>query len=141
MRGDKLNHRQQVFISEYLKCFNGSEAARRAGYAAKNTRNVAYELMNQPKVKAEIEARLREVHMGADEALKLVADMARGEAPTKRVQTTTADGTSTTETFEKLEALDKILKVHGRYQQNVDLTSGGEPLTVKIIKGVTMDEI
>ena len=75
----KLNKRQQVFIDEYLKCFNGAEAARRAGYSEKSARFQASELLADPNISQQIQARLAEVHMSADEALKLTADIARGD--------------------------------------------------------------
>ena len=75
----KLNKRQQVFLDEYLKCFNGAEAARRAGYSEKSARFQASELLADPNISQQIQARLSEVHMSADEALKLTADIARGD--------------------------------------------------------------
>lgn len=75
----KINKRQQVFIDEYLKCFNGAEAARRAGYSEKSARQTASELLANPNISEHIQARLAEVHMSADEALKLTADIARGD--------------------------------------------------------------
>ena len=75
----KLNKRQQVFIDEYLSCFNGAEAARRAGYSEKSARFQASELLADPNISQQIQARLAEVHMSADEALKLTADIARGD--------------------------------------------------------------
>lgn len=75
----KLNKRQQVFIDEYLSCFNGAEAARRAGYSEKSARQTASDLLSNPDISEHIKARLSEVHMSADEALKLTADIARGD--------------------------------------------------------------
>jgi phage terminase small subunit len=75
----KLTKKQQVFIDEYLKCFNGAEAARRAGYSESRARITASELLADSNVSEQIKARLAEVHMGADEALKLTADIARGD--------------------------------------------------------------
>jgi phage terminase small subunit len=74
-----LSKKQEVFISEYLKCFNGSEAARRAGYSAKSARQTASDLLATPYISEQIKTRLAEVHMSADEALKLLADIARGD--------------------------------------------------------------
>lgn len=77
--GKKRTPRQQVFISEYLKCFNKAEAARRAGYSEKTAREIGRKLLTNVDIKAEIDARLSEIHMSADEALKLLADMGRGD--------------------------------------------------------------
>lgn len=75
----KLTRKQQVFIDEYLKCFNASEAARRAGYSEKSARFTGSDLLADGNISQQIQARLNEVHMSADEALKLTADIARGD--------------------------------------------------------------
>ena len=73
-----LNNKQQVFVSEYLKCWNSSEAARRAGYNGKS--NVyGPTLLANLSIKAEIQSRLAEIKMSADEVLKRLADMARSD--------------------------------------------------------------
>jgi phage terminase small subunit len=73
----KLTRKQQVFISEYLKCFNATEAAKRAGYSEATAYAIGWENLRKPEIKAGIDARLDEVHMSANEALKLTADLAR----------------------------------------------------------------
>jgi len=74
-----MTRKQQIFIDEYLKCWNAAEAARRAGYSVKTAYSIGHELLNKPEVEAAIQARLEEVHMGADETLQRLADMARGD--------------------------------------------------------------
>lgn len=76
-----LNKAQQVFVTEYLKCFNGTEAYSKAYPKAKrdSARACAADLLANPSIKAEITARLAEHHMSADEALQRLADMARGD--------------------------------------------------------------
>lgn len=46
-----LTVKQQRFIEEYLKVFNGSKAARRAGYSVKCAHQQAYENLRKPKIK------------------------------------------------------------------------------------------
>jgi len=75
----KINRKQQIFIDEYLRCFNGAEAARRAGYSEKTARTIASNLLSNVDINEQIQSRLNEVHMSADEALKLTADIARGD--------------------------------------------------------------
>lgn len=75
----KLTKKQQVFIDEYLKCFNATQAALVAGYSEKTAYSIGWENLRKPEIKAEIDARLDEVHMSANEALKLQADVARGD--------------------------------------------------------------
>jgi phage terminase small subunit len=50
-----LNERQKLFCAEYLKDFNGTHAARRAGYKADNSHIMANYLLKLPKVADRIE--------------------------------------------------------------------------------------
>lgn len=160
-----LNKAQQVFVSEYLKCFNGTEAYSIAYPKSKrdSARRSASELLTNPDIKAEIEARLAEVHMGADEALKLMADIARGDITefitplgnldidllkksgkgrlVKKIKQKTVTKIGKGESDEDTEVLDTeielypadsalrdILKIHGKFTDKVDITSGGEKI-------------
>lgn len=127
-----LTKQQQVFVDEYLKCFNASEAARQAGYKSRSD-VIGSQLLGIPSVKALIDARIAASHMSADEALQLLAEMARGERPTKKVISDTEDS----ETFDTIAALDKVLRAHGKYKDNVDLTTGGEKITVRLVSDAT----
>lgn len=72
----KLTHKQQVFVSEYLKCFNATAAAIAAGYSEKTAYSIGSENLKKPEVMALIQERMAEIHMSADEALKLQSDLA-----------------------------------------------------------------
>lgn len=74
-----MNNKQTVFVSEYLKCWNGAEAARRAGYSKRTARITASKLLTEPNIQELIQAELKARQMGADEALNLLADQARGD--------------------------------------------------------------
>lgn len=74
-----ITKKQQRFIDEYLKCFNGSEAARRAGYSPKACRSTASTLLTYPNISKQIRERMDEIHMSADEALSILAQQARGD--------------------------------------------------------------
>jgi phage terminase small subunit len=50
----KLTDKQAAFCREYTKDFNGSAAARRAGYSATTSDVQAFKLLSRPHVKAEI---------------------------------------------------------------------------------------
>jgi len=77
----KFTKAQEVFISEYLQYFNGTEAYSRAYPKAKrdSARTNGSRLLADANISEAIQARLNEVHMSADEALKLTADIARGD--------------------------------------------------------------
>jgi len=67
-----------VFIAEYLKDFNGSAAARRAGYKGRPD-VIASRLLGDVRIDTEIKRQIAERAMGADEVLQRLADMARGD--------------------------------------------------------------
>jgi len=69
----------EAFINEYLRDFNGAQAAIRAGYSPRSARQHAHRLLTNDDILNEIRARLDEMQMSADEALKLHADIARGD--------------------------------------------------------------
>lgn len=76
-----MTPKQQIFVNEYLKCWNATEAARRAGYEGnENTlSSVGYENLRKPDIDDAISRRLQENAMSADEVLMRLADQARGD--------------------------------------------------------------
>lgn len=81
MSDKPLSRKHQKFIDEYLQCWNGTRAYMRvypkASYESAGV--LASELLGNVRVSAVITERMNEAHMSADEALKLLADMARGD--------------------------------------------------------------
>lgn len=80
---EPLSKKHLAFVDQYFLChFNGTEAYMRV-YNPKGGRTsarvMASELLAKPNIKAAIETRLAEVHMSADEALELLADVARSD--------------------------------------------------------------
>lgn len=75
-----MTHRQRLFVAEYLKDFNGKQAAIRAGYAAPNAEVTASKLLRQAKVQAEVakaqDARARRIGIDADRVLEEVRRLA-----------------------------------------------------------------
>lgn len=70
-----LSRKQRVFVEEYLKCWNATEAARRAGYKHPNVQGPR--LLVNVSIQQAIESRLSELKMGADEVLIRLAEQAR----------------------------------------------------------------
>ena len=172
----KLTNKQRLFIDYYLQSFNASDAARKAGYSERTARQIGQENLSKPDIQAEIQARLQEVHMSADEALKLTADIARADIAQlmdvssmgfnldmskakelgltglikkvkQKVTTHIAKSESDedrevieleVELYDKQAAIRDILKVHGKFVDRTDVTSGGEkiqpPQIIEIIK-------
>jgi phage terminase small subunit len=72
---------QSAFVDEYLKDFNGTRAADRAGYAGDDDvlAVIAHKNLNNPRVRERIEAMLKPRIMGVNEALMRLSEIARGE--------------------------------------------------------------
>ena len=75
----KLTNKQRLFIDYYLQSFNASDAARKAGYSERSAREIGRKLLTNVDIGEEIQQHLSDVHMSAEEALKLLADIARGD--------------------------------------------------------------
>lgn len=76
----KLTDKQQAFINEYLKCWNATESAKRANYKGNDVTlaAVGYENLRKPQIKEEIQRRIEEETMSADEVLHRLTRQARG---------------------------------------------------------------
>jgi phage terminase small subunit len=74
----KLTNRQRAFIEAYLACWNGTEAARRAGYSPRTANEQASRLLANVSLKEQIAARIRELKATADEVLVRLASHSRG---------------------------------------------------------------
>lgn len=73
---DNLTPRQRIFIEEYLRCWNATEAARRAGYS--DPEQSGWVNKHKVEVRAAMEARLSEHRLSADEVLARLSDHAMG---------------------------------------------------------------
>ncbi|KAA3644786.1 MAG: terminase small subunit [Chloroflexi bacterium] len=82
-RKHQLTAKQKLFVDHYLRSFNGTQAAEDAGYKGSRATlaAVGYENLRKPHIRAQIEDRLEEVAMGANEVLARLASMARGFDP------------------------------------------------------------
>ncbi len=78
MTEGELTDKQRVFVEEYLKSWNASEAARRAGYSEDSAGFIGWENLKKPVIAEAIKARLAEKAMAANEVLARLADQARG---------------------------------------------------------------
>ena len=74
-----LTAKQQIFIDEYLKTRNATQAALAAGYSEKTAYSIGWENLRKPEIKEVIDQRLSENAMSANEVLAGLADQARGD--------------------------------------------------------------
>jgi phage terminase small subunit len=152
-----LTKKRKVFIEEYLKCWNGAEAARRAGY--KFPRRQASYLLTILDIQEEIERRIAEKVMSADECLIRLAEQARciyaeyidkeGKIDLAKIK---ADGkmhliAGTKETkyglqvqfYDGQSALIQIGKHHKLFTDSLELSGG--PLVVKYTGNVDPEDV
>ncbi len=75
-----LTGKQALFVEAYLKCWNKTESARQAGYAGNDATlgAIGYENFKKPEIFEEIQRRISETAMSADEVLMRLGDHARG---------------------------------------------------------------
>lgn len=74
----KLTARQALFVTEYLACMNATQAAIRAGYSPKTAGGQAGAQMQNPAVRAAIEAGLAKLASGAEvTAQRVIKERAR----------------------------------------------------------------
>lgn len=73
-----MDSKRQAFIEHYLICWNGAEAARRAGYAEGSARQAAHRLLTNADVQSAIRLRLADLQASADEVLARLTQHARG---------------------------------------------------------------
>lgn len=74
----KLTNKQRVFVELYLTLWNATEAARQAGYAAKNADVQGPRLLGNVGIQKVIEARIAEKTATADEVLMRLTSHSRG---------------------------------------------------------------
>lgn len=142
-----LNTKQQVFVEQYLVCWNSSEAARRAGYNGK-ANVIGPRLLADVSIKAMIEERVAELVMSADEALILLSDQARaslgdfakvqvladleGHPKARLVKALASDVyedkagkvhyKARIELHDTQSAIINVLKIHGRFTDRVEVS-------------------
>ena len=75
-----LTGKQTLFVEAYLRCWNKTESARQAGYAGNDATlgAIGYENFKKPEIFEEIQRRISESAMSADEVLMRLGDQARG---------------------------------------------------------------
>lgn len=73
----KLTDKQRMFILEYPKDFNATQAAIRAGYSVKTARKIGSENLTKPDIRDGIEEYFKQHAMGSEEVLHRLAEIAR----------------------------------------------------------------
>jgi len=76
----KLTDKQKLFVEYYLQSWNATQASRKAGYKGNYTtlQSVGSENLRKPLIREEIQKRISETIMDANEVLSRLGSMARG---------------------------------------------------------------
>lgn len=75
----KLGAKQRAFVREYVRDWNGTQAAIRAGYSEKTAHAIAWENLRKPEIQEEIEKLVAAHTMTAAEALVRMTSQARAD--------------------------------------------------------------
>ena len=106
----KLTEKQKRFIDYYIETGNATEAARKAGYTAKNANRIGTENLSKLVIKPAIDARLAELDAkriaSAEEVMQFFTAVMRGELKEEVVTSEgTGEGHSVTRIVEKQVSL------------------------------------
>lgn len=72
-----LKPKQQLFLNEYLIDMNATQAAIRAGYSSRSAYSMGQKLLKKGEISAEIQRKLDNSAMKADEILQKLTEIAR----------------------------------------------------------------
>ncbi|MDE7280996.1 MAG: terminase small subunit [Ruminiclostridium sp.] len=130
-----MNEKQKKFCDEYLKDFNRTAAAIRAGYSERSAYNTGYRIMKRPEAKEYIDKKLRELNgTQKEEVLEYLTAVMRGEKWGKSCMPKDSglppekDGEITVK--DRMKAAELLAKLCGAFSEK-----GGEEMTPIIISG------
>ena len=126
-----LSRKQRQFVTEYLACFNASEAARRAGYSERSAASIGHENLIKPEISEEISRALAATAMSKTEVLTRLADQARGTFG-DFLTFVDADGTPLTG--------DALRQMPAGTQAKVDLMAGVRAGKTHLVRKFKQDE-
>lgn len=139
MSKPKLTVKQEAFITEYVRNKgNATLAAIKSGYSKDTARTIGAENLTKPNIKNEIDKRLQSKQKKkvaqADEVLELLTKFARGAMKEEQIIIEgKGDGISSASIMKKkiankdqLNALDKLARIHGLYNDRVNITNDND---------------
>ncbi len=145
----ELTEKQKLFVDEYLKDLNATQAAIRAGYKEKNARAIGCENLTKPNIQTYIKGLIDNIHSEkiatAEEVMEYLTKVLRGESESEIVVVEgTGDGCSEARRIEKapdekerIKAAELIGKRYGIFTDNFK-TSG--VVSVQIVNDLEEDD-
>lgn len=154
-----LSYKQRMFVEQYLISWNATDAARKAGYSRRTAHAKGATLRDKPEIAALIAERIQAAAMDADEVLARLSEQARANIRdfihidpdgafitldeealrtrghlVKKISTSQGKTSSVSiELYDGQAALVQLGKHLKLFTENLDLTSGGQPIVVKLI--------
>jgi phage terminase small subunit len=154
-----LSKKQKCFVEHYLRCWNASEAARRAGYSERTAGAQGSRLLKKVEIAKEIKRRLEDMTLSADEVLVRLGEQARASVGdfltthegvrgffldldavkekghlVKSAKMTTRG--PVIQLYDSQAALIQIGKHHGLFTDRIEHTGkGGEELIFRVVYG------
>lgn len=142
----KLNDKQRLFVEEYLKDLNATQAAIRAGYSAKRADAIGYENLRKPEIKSAIQeamkAREKRTEITQDYVLTTIRNTIERCSQAEPVLDKEGNPTGeyrfdATSVLKGSELLGKHL---GLFKEKMELTGkNGTPIEFTSIKRVIVD--
>lgn len=74
-----LSFKRRKFVEEYLRCWNATEAAKRAGYSERSAYSQGHRLLKNDEIAALLRQRIEETAMSANEVQLRLGEQARAE--------------------------------------------------------------
>lgn len=167
----RLTYKQEAFVRAYLgpALGNATKAAELAGYSGRRgtLAEVGYENLRKPEIASAIAARLDELAMTRHEVLARLTDMARSDMgdfldegekwgrPVVDLEKAIRDkkthlikkiaftkGKLEFELYDAQAALVQLGKYHKLFVDRTEVTGkDGEPVVVKVLRGVSMEDL
>jgi len=123
-----MTHKQELFIQEYIKSGNTTDAAIKAGYSKKTARVIGQENLTKPALKNYI-----------DEITKKIAISNIMTAKERQEFLTSLILSDDVKVSDKLRAVDLLNKMTGEYIQKVEVN--GNVKTEDPFKSLTTEEL
>lgn len=126
----ELNYQQKVFVIKYCQHYNGTQAAREAGYSEISAHNKSSELLKLPEVQVAILKRQQAIQLASavtkeyvlSELAEIVEEARAEKRPNRNLQ---------------MKALDMIAKVAGFYSNDnptVNIQNNIDSIKIEIVK-------
>lgn len=118
----EMTNKQKMFVKEYLKDLNGTQAAIRAGYSEDSAKEIASENLTKPNIREaldkELEARTKKVEISAEYvlgSLKQIADRCMQAEEVMKYDSEVKDYVSVGEYKFDPSGANKSLELIGKY--------------------------